>query len=61
MPGPALGRTQPNLPGWCMFVHDPGAVIAVDGQDAALQLGIGMGADALLEGGEQAVGKAFKG
>ena len=44
-----------------MFVHDPGAVIAVDGQDAALQLGIGMGADALLEGGEQAVGQAFKG
>jgi hypothetical protein len=44
-----------------MFVHDPGAVIPVDGQDAALQLGIGMGANPLLEGGEQAVGKAFKG
>jgi hypothetical protein len=44
-----------------MFVHDPGAVIPVDGQDAALQLGIGMGADALLEGGKQAVGKAFEG
>ena len=44
-----------------MFVHDPGPVIAVDGQDAALQLGIGMGADALLKGGKQAVGKAFEG
>ena len=44
-----------------MFVHDPGAAIPIDGQDAALQLGIGMGADALLEGGKQAVGKAFEG
>jgi hypothetical protein len=38
-----------------MFVHDPGAPtgfgIAVDRQDPALQFGIGMGADTLLEGG----------
>ena len=44
-----------------MFVDEPGAVIALDGQDAALQLGIGMRADPLLEGGEQAVGQAFEG
>ena len=44
-----------------MFVDQPGAVIALDCQHAALQLGIGIGADPLLEGGEQAVGQAFEG
>ena len=44
-----------------MFVDEPGAVVALDRQHAALQLGIGMGADALLEGGKQAVGQAFEG
>jgi hypothetical protein len=44
-----------------MFVHDPGTVIAIDSQDAALQFGIGMGADSLLEGDQEAVGQAFKG
>ena len=44
-----------------MFVDDPGAVVALDRQDPALQLGIGMGADSLLQGGEQAVGQAFEG
>ena len=44
-----------------MFVHHPGAIIAIDGQDPALQLGIRMGADSLFEGGKQAVGKTFEG
>jgi hypothetical protein len=48
-----------------MFVDEPGAPtglgIALDRQHAALQLGIGMGADSLLEGSKQAVGQAFEG
>ena len=44
---------------------DRGVVVGLrefaGGQHAALQLGIGMRAESLLEGGEQAVGQAFEG
>src|SRR5689334_7500001 len=44
-----------------MLVDDPGAGIALDGQHAALQLGVGMGAEALFQGFQKAVGQALEG
>jgi hypothetical protein len=44
-----------------MFIDDPGPFTAFHGQDPALEFGIGMGADPLLEGGKQAIGQAFEG
>ena len=42
VPGARFGRAQPDLPGGCMFVDEPGAGVALHGQHAALQLGVGM-------------------
>src|SRR5689334_22294197 len=59
--GTRSGRAQPDTPGGCMFIDDPGAIVALDSQQAALPLSIGMVGNALLEGVQEAVGQAFEG
>ena len=44
-----------------MFVDDPGARITLDRQDSALEFGIDMVCQRLLESREQAVGEGFEG